>query len=102
MAPLWKAPWPTSQACLFAYWLLGFLDLSGGFAHKVYMSVVNQFLADPILVRNPLRFVSMLALGLKWSAGRSYGRRRSARQEPVRVSVGLEIDETVLEAPCSV
>lgn len=73
MAPLRKAPWPTSQACLFAYWSLGFLDLVVGSPYKVGMlEVVNQFLADPILVGVILFavFVNAGALGLKWERGR--------------------------------
>ena len=68
MAPLRKASWPTSQACLFAYWSLGFLDLVVGSPYKVGMlEVVNQFLADPILVGVILFavFVNAGALGLK-------------------------------------
>ena len=73
MAPLRKASWPTSQACLFAYWSLGFLDLVVGSPYKVGMlEVVNQFLADPILVGMILFaiFVNAGALGLKWERRR--------------------------------
>ena len=73
MAPLRKASWPTSQARLFAYWSLGFLDLVVGSPYKVGMlEVVNQFLADPILVGVILFavFVNAGALGLKWERRR--------------------------------
>ena len=73
MAPLRKAPWPTSQACLFAYWFLGFLDLVVASPYKVGMpEVVRQVLADPILVGMILFaiFVNAGALGLKWERRR--------------------------------
>ena len=73
MAPLRKAPWPTSQACLFAYWLLGFLDLVVASPYKVGMpEVVRQVIADPIVVGMILFaiFVNAGALGLKWERRR--------------------------------